>query len=123
MLVAVLLFGAAITLLAILGLASPGKLRNFVSGFGRSRNGFYFAIGIRLVFGIMLIGAASESRFPLGFQVLGFVSLVGAAAVAIIGQVRVQRMGEWANARSDVVIRAWALCAAAFGAFLVYGAM
>ncbi len=63
----VALFGITIILLGVLGLIRPGNLMRLVLGAWQSRKGFYFSIGIRVVFGIVLLLAASQSRFPEPF--------------------------------------------------------
>ena len=119
----VALFGVAIILLGILGLVRPDNLMRLVLGTWQSRKGFYFAIGIRVVFGIVLLLVASQSRFPDAFRVLGIISLVAAMAAPFLGFHRLQRfVQKWAK-RSPGFIRGWSVMAAAFGVFLLYGAV
>ncbi len=80
----VALFGIAIILLGILGLVRPGNLMRLVLGAWQSRKGFYFSIGIRVVFGIVLLLAASQSRFPEAFRILGIISLVAGDPTAML---------------------------------------
>ncbi len=120
---AVILFGVAITSLGVLGSVHPMKLIGLVSGPWQSRAGIYLAVGLRLVFGLVLIGASSESRFPAAFQILGAVSLAAAAAIPVLGRRRLPRFVDWWTARPMGFIRAWGLGAAGFGAFLIYGAL
>ncbi len=119
----VALFGMAIILLGILGLVSPGNLVRLVVGSWQSQKGFYFAIGIRVVFGIVLLLAASQSRFPEAFRVLGIISLVAAMAAPFLGFDRLQRFVQKWMKRSPGFIRGWSVMAAAFGVFLLYGAL
>jgi len=119
----VALFGMAIILLGILGLVSPGNLVRLVVGSWQSQKGFYFAIGIRVVFGIVLLLAASQSRFPEAFRVLGIISLVAAMAAPFLGFDRLQRFVQKWMKRSPGFIRGWSVLAAAFGVFLLYGAL
>ncbi len=119
----VALFGMAIILLGILGLVSPGNLVRLVVGSWQSQKGFYFAIGIRVVFGIVLLLAASQSRFPEAFRVLGIISLVAAMAASFLGFDRLQRFVQKWMKRSPGFIRGWSVMAAAFGVFLLYGAL
>jgi hypothetical protein len=119
----VALFGITIILLGVLGLIRPGDLMRLVLGTWQSRKGFYFSIGIRVVFGIVLLLAASQSRFPEVFRVLGIISLVAAMAAPFLGFDRLQRfVQKWAK-RSPGLIRGWSVMAAAFGVFLLYGTM
>jgi hypothetical protein len=122
MLLAVSAFGAIIALLGILGVLRPGGFIDVVSGPWQSRSGLYLAVLLRLVFGALLIAAASQSRFPLAFQILGIVSLAAAASIPIMGRRRIERWVAWWSVRSPVVVRVWSVAAAAFGIFLVYAA-
>ena len=119
----VALFGIAIILLGILGMVRPAHLIRLVVGTWRSRKGFYFAIGIRVVFGIVLLLVASQSRFPEAFRVLGIISLVAAMAAPFLGFDRLQRFVQWWAKRPSGFVRGWSLMAAAFGVFLCYGSL
>jgi uncharacterized membrane protein len=119
----VALFGIAIILLGVLGLVRPGNLVRLVVGSWQSRKGFYFAIGIRGVFGIVLLLTASQSRFPEAFRVLGIISLMAALAAPFLGFDRLQRFVQKWMKRSPGFIRGWSVMTAAFGAFLLYGAL
>ena len=119
----VALFGIAIILLGVLGLVRPGNLMRLVLGSWQSRKGFYFAIGIRIVFGIILLMTASQSRFPDGFRVLGIISLMAAMAAPFLGFDRLQRFVQKWMKRSPGFIRGWSVMAAALGVFLLYGAL
>ncbi len=119
----VALFGIAITLLGILGLVRPGNLIRLVQRSWQSQKGFYFSIGIRVVFGIVLLLVASQSRFPDAFRVLGIISLVAALAAPFLGFDRLQRFVQKWSKRSPGFIRGWSVMAAAFGVFLLYGSL
>ncbi len=119
----VALFGIAITWLGILGLVRPGSLIRLVQRPWQSQGGLYLSIGIRVVFGIVIIMAASESRFPEAFQILGIISLVAAIVAPFFGFARLQGFVQWWAGRSSGFIRGWSLVAAAFGVFLFYGSL
>ncbi len=119
----VALFGIAIILLGILGLTRPGSLIRLVQRSWQSQRGFYFGIGIRVVFGLVLFMAASASRFPEAFRILGIISVVAAMVAPFVGFVRLQGFVQWWTRKSPGVIRGWSLVTAALGVFLFYGAM
>jgi len=119
----VALFGIVITLLGILGLVRPGSLIRLVQQPWQSQRGLYLSIGIRLVFGIVLLLAASQSRFPEAFSILGIISLAAAAVAPFLGFARLQRFVQWWANRSSGFVRGWSLVAAAFGGFLFYGSL
>ena len=119
----VALFGIAIILLGILGLVRPGSLIRLVQRPWQSQKGLYLSIGIRVVFGIVLLLAASQSRFPEAFRILGIISLVAAVMAPFLGFVRLQRFVQWWTGRSPGFVRGWSVVAAVFGVFLVYGTL
>jgi len=118
--VIVTLFGAAIAALGILGLMRPGGLVHFVSVAWQTRVAFHFAIMLRLILGVALIGAASGSRFPDALGILGVISLVAALVAPGLGFKRLRTFVQWWAARPPEFIRVWGLVAAVFGVFLVY---
>ena len=119
----VALFGIVITLLGILGLVRPTRLIRLVQRPWESQKGLYLSIGIRVVFGIVLLIAASESRFPEAFWILGIISLVAAVVAPFLGFARLQGIVQWWARRSPGFVRSWSLVAAAFGVFLFYGSL
>ncbi len=119
----VALFGIAIILLGILGLIRPGSLIRMVQRSWQSQRGFYFNIGIRVVFGLVLLMAASASRFPEAFRILGIISVVAAMVAPFVGFVRLQRFVQWWVGRSPGFVRGWSVMVAAFGVFLFYGSL
>ena len=116
------LFGIAIIVLGAIGLVRPSELIRFVEVFWKSPKGLYTAVALRIVLGVIMLAVASSSRFPVAFRVLGVLSLVSAGLVPVIGLDRVRSLIQWWASRPAGFVRAWSLAAAAFGAFLVYGA-
>jgi hypothetical protein len=119
----VALFGITIILLGVLGLARPGNLIRLVLGAWQSRKGFYFSIGIRVVFGIVLLLVASQTRFPDAFRVLGTISLVAAMAALFLGFDRLQRFVQKWTKRSPGFIRGGSVMVITLGAFLLHGSL
>ena len=111
--------GVLTAALGLVGLARPDQLVRFAQSSSQFRGGFYFAIAIRIVLGVVLIAAAPASRFPSALFILGVITLAGAAAVPIIGFERMVRFIEWWIRRPAGFIRAWGSVAVALGMFLV----
>ena len=116
----VALFGAALLGLGIFGLVRPRGLVAFFRSVWQSRPGLYSAIGMRVVFGLLLLATASESRFPQVFRVIGVISLVAAAIAPFLGFARLRRFVQWSCERPPGMICAWSLVTLGFGAFLIY---
>jgi len=113
--------GLTIIGLAGTGAARPGRMISVARSVWQNPAAFYFAVGLRVVMGIALIVVAPASRFPDVFYVLGLITLAAATVGLMLGAERLGRFLEWWLTRPQSFIRAWALFAAAFGVFLVYG--
>ena len=111
----VALLGGAITLLGLVGIVRPRSLIRFVQTVWQSPKGLYLAIGLRVVFGLILMAAASESRFPATFRFLGIISLVAAAVSLALGFARLQKFVGWWTDRSPGFTRGWSICPPSHG--------
>lgn len=118
----VLLLGGIIVVLAGWGVVRPGQLMALVSSVLNRQWGIYFGAGIRLVLGAALLIAAPASRFPVGFEVLGWAAILAALGLFVMGQNATRKLIAWFEQLSRPVLRLWLLFGVAFGAFLVYSA-
>lgn len=112
--------GILITLLGVWGLLQPQPLLALVDKVWTRQSGVYLAVIIRLLFGVALLAAASESRFPVFISGLGIFVVIAALLVPLLGMTRIRGLVDWWKARPAWAIRAWAGVAALFGAFIVY---
>ena len=119
----VALLGIAVAAMGLLGVVRPGDLMRIVENVWATRTGFHVAIAVRLALGAVLIAAAPDCRFPVAVRVIGVISVVGAAVVAVMGRERLRAFVRWWMAFPAGIIRSWAAFAFAFGAFLVYAAL
>jgi hypothetical protein len=115
--------GLLVFVLGVLGVVRPRALLGLVDVPWRSRAGLYLAVALRAVLGILLLAAATSTRFPWTIGALGIVSLAAAVSLPLLGYERLRKFVEWWLARPDAFTRAWSLVACAFGAFLVYAAV
>jgi len=113
--------GIAVCVLSAWGISAPERLRQLVGTVMQRDWGMYFAVGVRLVLGLALIFAASQSRFPMTFTVLGAITLVAAVALPFVGRARIVRLITWFGRLPPSAIRLWLLFGIAFGGFLIYG--
>jgi hypothetical protein len=74
-----------------------------------------------LLLGGALILSASGSKFPLIFNIIGVLALVGAIVVAFIGCARLAAIIDWFARFPPAAIRTWLLFGFAFGVFMLYG--
>jgi hypothetical protein len=121
--VAIAAFGLFVLALGVLGVARPAALIGLVERPWRSRAGFHVAVGLRAVLGVLLLAAASSTRFPRVIGALGVLSLIAAVSIPLLGYERLRRFVEWWVARPADFVRAWSLLACAFGSFLIYAAL
>jgi hypothetical protein len=121
--IAIAAIGLLVLVLGVLGVARPPALIGLVDRPWRTRAGLYLAMAFRAALGVLLVAAASSTRFPWAIGVLGVLSLVTAASIPFLGYERLRKFVEWWAARPKGFVRAWSLVACAFGAFLIYAAI
>lgn len=119
--IVVLVLGTAICLLSVWGMAAPGRLRQLIRWVTDQPSGIYFAAIVRVLLGAVLIVAAPDSRFPLAFEAIGWLAIVAAVGILLMGRDRMRRLVAWFDRFSDMAMRAWLILGVAFGAFLIYG--
>ena len=117
------ILGAVVILMTLWGLLDPPKLLELARRFLHDGAGFWVAVAGRLVFGAALIAAAPVSRWPLAFEILGWVAIAAAVGLLLMGRERLGRLIDWFAALRAGITRTWLLGALAFGAFLVAGVM
>lgn len=118
--VIVLVFGAAICVLSVWGMFAPDRLLKFVDSVLGRPQGIYVAVVVRLFLGVALIIAAANSRFPQTFQVLGWITIIAAIGLAIMGWKRLRAFVAWFMGFPKLLIRLWLILGVAFGGFLIY---
>lgn len=120
---ATILLGTLIGLLGLAGIVTPPRLLQIVNAFWGRSSGFYLAIVIRLVFGVILLSVAPLSRFPLAIQVIGLLAIAGALLLPFIGRHRIERLVNWCTSQPEIRIRLWAVVVVLFGLFLIYACL
>ena len=115
-------FGVIVAGVGIIGLVRPQSLLDLVERGWKSPAALYFAIGVRLFLGVVLIAAAPDCRYPQAIRILGIVALVAAAAGAVLGRRRLTVFVDWWVKQSTGFVRAWCGFALAFGGFLISAA-
>jgi hypothetical protein len=103
------------------GIFAPQRLVRTVSAVMAKDWGIHAAVAVRLLLGSALIIAAPGSRFPLIFQILGWIAIAAAVVLALMGRDRLSRFVSWFERISPLMTRVWLLFGLAFGGFLIYG--
>ena len=78
------------------------------------------AVVVRLVLGALLIQQSDLSRFPVAIEVIGWISIVAAVSLAVMGRRNFNRLMSWSLSVAKPFARIGGVIAVAFGAFLVY---
>ena len=120
MTITIAIFGIMIIALSAWGVVAPKMLTNMVVDAFNRPWGLYFAVGVRIALGALFVMAADETRFPGIFRFLGYLMLIAAALILVVGKQRINRLMTWLQAKPPVMMRMWLIFGLAFGAFVVY---
>lgn len=120
--IAVRAFGAVIALLCLWGMLSPRGLIGLAKRVAQNSAGLGLAVGVRVILGAALLTAAQVSSFPRSFTVLGWVAILAAIGLLIMGRSGMSRVIGWATRLSPKMVRVWLVLGLLFGAFLIFGA-
>jgi len=116
----IIIFGALTLLAGIVIVINPEVI------FGFLRNNLdklvlhILAVVVRLVLGVLLIYQSNVSEFPLVIEIIGWLSIVAAIFLAVMGRRNFNRLMSWALSLSEPFGRVGGVFAVAFGAFLIY---
>jgi hypothetical protein len=114
-----ILVGFVIVALGLVGVVAPGVLVNLGRQSATSV-GLYVVAAVRIVVGLLLIGASSSSRMPRTLRIVGIVALIAGLATPFLGVERARTIMEWWLSPGPVVVRAASLFALALGGFIIY---
>ena len=120
MTVLIIIFGALTLLAGIVIVINPEVI------FGFLRNNLdklvlhIIAVAVRLVIGVLLIYQSSVSKFPFVIEIIGWLSIVAAIFLSVMGRRNFNRLMSWALSLSKPLGHVGGVLAVAFGAFLIY---
>jgi len=114
------LFGIATIVAGIIIVINPatvfGLLRRKLESLGLH----ILAVVVRIILGAALIICAAESKYPTAILILGWISIVAAAVLGIIGRPNFKRLMSWALNVAPSFGRLGGLLAILFGGFLIH---
>jgi len=111
------LVGVFLILLGLAGMIRPGALMDF--GYQLlTPLGLYAAAALRIGIGLVLVLAATGTRWPRSLRVLGCIILGVGLATALMGVERARAALDWWSAQGWVVIRLPYLAATVIGVFI-----
>jgi hypothetical protein len=112
-------FGLAIVAIGVVAMVDPALLLGAAT-FTQTSVGLYIAAGLRVVFGLVLIGSATSARLPRTVRILGAFIVLAGIVTPFVGIERVGAIVEWWSAQGVAFLRAWGMLAAIFGLFIIY---
>ncbi len=120
MTVLIIIFGALTLVAGIVIVINPEVIFGFLQKNLDKPAVHILAVAVRLVIGVLLIYQSNISKFPFVIEVIGWLSIVAAIFVALMGRRKFNRLMSWALSLSKPFGRVGGVLAVAFGAFLIY---
>ena len=120
MIYVILLFGGMISFLGAVLLVKPDSVVGFFRNNSNSLGLHVLAVVARLILGVALITYATESKFPVVFQIFGWLSVGAAVILGAIGRSRFKALLNWALSSTSSLMRLAGLSAVFLGVFLIY---
>ena len=116
----IIIFGALTLLAGIVIVLNPEVVFGFLRNNLDKLELHILAVVIRIVLGVLLIYQSSISKFPLVIEIIGWLSIVAAIILAVMGRRNFNRLMSWALSLAKPIGRVGGVIAMAFGAFLIY---
>jgi len=113
-------FGVLIMFAGAAMIASPANVGPTLRGIADQPGTHIAAVLVRLILGAVLILFADASKFPVVIRFLGWVAVIAAIVLTLIGRRRFIALMNWAVTLIDPYLRLAGTIAAIFGAFLAY---
>jgi hypothetical protein len=85
-----------------------------------SLNLHILAVVVRIILGVALIICAAESKYPTAILILGWISIIAAAVLGVMGRTNFKRLMSWALGLAPSFGRIGGFLAILFGGFLVH---
>ena len=120
MTIVIIIFGALTLLAGIVIVINPEIIFGFLRNNLDKVELHILAVAVRIVLGALLIYQSSLSKFPLVIEIIGWLSIVAAIILALMGRRNFKRLMSWALSLAKPMGRAGGVIAMAFGAFLIY---
>ena len=114
-----LLVALFMIVLGVTGIILPHRLLS-IAEFTVAPAGLYVTAAVRLVIGIILLAAASRSRFPKVLYVFGALAIVGGFTTLFLSVEQARAIADWTSSRAAIVVRLFGLFALALGSFIAY---
>lgn len=120
MTILIIVFGALVLFSGIVIVINPEVIFGFLRKNLDKLELHILAVVVRLVLGVLLIYQSGISKFPVVIEFIGWLSIVAAIVLAVMGRSNFKRLMSWALSIAKPVSRIGGIFAIAFGAFLVF---
>jgi hypothetical protein len=118
--IAALLLALFIIVVSIVGIVATDSAVTLRRLYFATPSRFYAAGAVRVAMGLVLILAASSSRWPRTLRALGAVMFLQAIAANLFGLERARAVMEWEAMQGTALLRVGAAVALASGGFIVF---
>ena len=116
----IIIFSTATIVAGIIIVINPetvfGLLRRKLESLGLH----ILAVIVRIIIGVALIMCAAGSKYPTAILILGWISIVAASVLVIMGRNNFRRLMSWALSLKPSIGRIGGFLAILFGSFLIH---
>ena len=116
----IILFAIATIVAGIIIVINPEMIFGLIRRKLESLGLHILAVVVRVILGVALIKYATESRYPTAILILGWISIVAASVLGIMGRTNFKRLMSWALSVAPSFGRIGGLLAILFGGFLIH---
>ena len=116
----ILLFGTATIVAGIIIVIHPESVFGLMRRKLESLGLHILAVVVRIIIGVALIMCAAESKYPTAILILGWISIVAASVLGIMGRTNFMRLMSWALSFAPSFVRIGGFLAILFGGFLIH---
>ena len=116
----VILFGAATLVAGIIILINPETVFGLLRRKSESPGMHILAVVVRIILGVALLLCAAESKYPTTILIIGWISVIAAAVLGVMGRTNFKRLMSWALGLAPSFGRIGGLLAILFGGFLIH---
>ncbi len=115
-----IIFGVLILLVGLVIMINPELIFGFLRRYYTKPVVHVLAVVVRFALGMLLVGQAALSKYPAAISVLGWLAIIVALILAVMGRQNFLKLMAWALNELKAFGRLGGMFAAVFGGFLVY---
>jgi hypothetical protein len=116
----IILFGTATIVAGIIIMINPETVFGLIRKKLESLGLHILAVVVRVILGVALIMYATESKYPTAILILGWITIVAASVLGIMGRTNFKRLMSWALSLPHSFRRIGGFLAILFGVFLIH---